>query len=267
MIKKVLYISLWSVLIIGLFVTLGFVDKEQNNLPCKSLDININHDDENFFIEQEEVKQIIHDRGDSIINEPLASIDIKELEYVLNSHPAVAKAEVYVSVNGEVKVDIAQRKPIVRIIDNNNESYYIDDSGKLMPLSEKYTARVLIANGILIEPYARRYKYSMEAIIQNPEVKDKTMLDDIYILAKYINADEFWNAQVEQLYVNSDREFELVPRVGDHKIIFGDITDYEEKFKKLMIFYKEGLNSTNSWNSYSAINLKFKNQIVCTKKE
>jgi cell division protein FtsQ len=39
-----------------------------------------------------------------------------------------------------------------------------------------------------------------------------------------------------------------------------------EKFEKLHTFYLQGLNTTGSWNKYSVINLKFKNQIVCTKK-
>lgn len=265
--RKILYISLWSTILIGLVVTLGFVDKEQDNIECKSLDININQDDESFFVDQDEIKQIIHDRGDKIIYQPLSSINIKELESVLNSHASIANAEVYVSVNGEVKVDITQRKPIIRIVNNNNESYYIDNSGRLMPLSDKYTSKILVANGNFFEPFARRYKYTVEDILKNEYAKNKSIIDDLYILATYIDSVTFWKAQIQQVYVNDDKEFELIPRVGNHKIILGDISDLNEKFTRLLIFYKEGLNRTNNWNSYSAINLKFKNQIVCTKKE
>jgi cell division protein FtsQ len=85
-------------------------------------------------------------------------------------------------------------------------------------------------------------------------------------MAKYINADDFWRSQIHQIYVNDNDDMEIVPLVGDQRIIFGDTTSMEEKFKKLLTFYQEGLNTTGWWNKYSTINLKFKNQIVCTKK-
>jgi len=259
-------VTLWSALVIGLFVSLGFAEKQEGSLPCKSLDITISQETENFFVQNDDVKQMILDRGDSIVNQPVSTINIPELEHVLNSNAAIAEAEVYITVDGKMKIDVVQRRPVIRIINKNNDSYYIDDKGKLMPLSDKYTARVLIANGNLFEPFSKRYMYSISDIENNPQVKYKTLLDDLFQLAQYIDADEFWKAQVQQVCVNDDNDIELVPRVGDHKIVFGDATDMDEKFKKLMTFYKEGLNTTGWWNNYSAINLKFKNQIVCTKK-
>ena len=86
-------------------------------------------------------------------------------------------------------------------------------------------------------------------------------------MATYIDADPFWKSQVQQVFINDDKEMELVPMVGNQKIIFGDTTCMDEKFKKLLIFYSQGLNTTGWWNKYATINLKFKNQIVCTKKE
>ena len=83
-------------------------------------------------------------------------------------------------------------------------------------------------------------------------------------IEKYVDKNNFWKSQIQQIYINLDEEIELIPRVGRHKIIFGDVSDMDEKFKKLMIFYKKGLHYTG-WNKYKTINLKFKNQIVCTK--
>ena len=87
---------------------------------------------------------------------------------------------------------------------------------------------------------------------------------DLFKMANFISQDEFWNAQVSQLFVNDEKEFELIPRVGNHEIIFGEAEKIPFKFDKLMVFYKEALPKTG-WNEYSTINLKFKNQIVCTK--
>ena len=92
------------------------------------------------------------------------------------------------------------------------------------------------------------------------------MLDELYAMANYINADKFWKSQIQQIYINDEKDMELVPLVGNHKIIFGDTANMDVKFKKLMTFYTQGLSYTGWWNKYSSINLKYKNQIVCTKK-
>lgn len=265
--KKILIISTWCLLIIGLIVCLGFVNTRQAVQPCKSLDITIQQDEENSFVQPQDVQELIVERGDSVIGQPASTLNVPELENALNSHAAIAKAEVYVTINGEVKVDVIQRKPIVRIIDKYNDSYYIDTEGRLMPLSDKYTARVLVANGNFRNPYNVYYKYTINEIEADSNLRKSTLVDDLFELAKYITADEFWKAQIEQVYVNADNELELIPRVGNQRIILGDITEMDQKFKKLLIFYRQGLNPTGWWNKYSVINLKFKNQIVCTRKE
>ncbi|MBA3705067.1 MAG: hypothetical protein H0W84_03985 [Bacteroidetes bacterium] len=266
-IKQIAFIALWSVLIIGLLLSLGFVNKEQDSLLCKDLDIKVNQDDDLYFLDKMDIRQLILDRGDSIIGQPKSTVNIPELEDALNSHADIANAEVYMTVNGELKVLVKQRRPVIRIINENGESYYLDDEGKLMPLSDKYTSKVLVANGAISEPFAKRYMYSATQIGKDSSMSVNSILDELFAMANYINADEFWKAQVQQIYVNSDNDMELVPMVGDQKIIFGDTTAMDEKFKKLLTFYQQGLNTTGWWDKYSTINLKFKNQVVCTKKE
>jgi cell division protein FtsQ len=258
---------MWAILIIGLLVSMGFVNKEQDSLTCKSLDVNVNQDYDLDFLNKDDIAKLIHDRGDSIVGQPKSSINVAELETALNSHADIANAEVYMTIDGQVKVEVKQRRPIIRVINADGDSYYIDDEGKLMPLSDKYTARVIIANGYILEPYARRYQYSINDIGKDSMAKENSLLDELYAMSNYINADEFWKAQIKQIYINVDREMEIVPLVGNQKIIFGDTTAMDEKFKKLMTFYQQGLNITGWWDKYSSINLKFKNQIVCTKKE
>ncbi len=264
--KKIAMVSIWILLVAGLFFTLGFVEKNQREVKGKGLNISIEQDEENYFVEQSDIKQILQEKGDSIVNQPITSLNINELEKVLNSHAAIADANIYMTGDGIVNINVKQRVPIIRIYNWNDESYYIDEEAKIMPLSDKYSARVLVANGYINEPFSRRYMYTMDDISEHPFARTHSILDDLYSIAKFIEADDFWKAQVKQLYVNEERDIELIPTAGDHKIIFGDSQEIEGKFNKLMTFYKEGLNTTGFWEKYSVINLKFKNQIVCTKK-
>jgi len=263
--KQLLFIVLWSGLAIGLMVSMGFVNQKQDTILYKNLEVNVNQDGDLCFLDKKDIVQLLYDRGDSIVGSQKIKVSIPEIERVLNSHEDIANAEVSATIDGCMKIKIKQRKPIIRIFNTVGESYYIDNEGKLMPLSEKYTANVLVANGKIYESYALHYKYPVNEF-KKETINAQNMLGKLYAMATYIYANKFWRAQVQQLYVNKEQEIELVPMVGDQKIIFGDTMNLDEKFKKLYIFYQQGLNTTGWWNKYSTINLKFKNQIVCTKK-
>lgn len=253
-------------LIAGLLFTMGFVNKQQDALLCEKLTVNVNQENDLYFLDMYDVIRLIKERGDSIVGQPKSTVNVSAIEKALNSHADISNAEVYMSINGEVKVEVKQRKPIVRVMNLDGDSYYIDDAGTFMPLSSKYTAKVLVASGMLSEPFIKRYTYSIADIGKDSLLNATSMLDEIYAMANYINADKFWSSQIQQIYINKDRDMEIVPIVGDQKIIFGDTTYMDEKFKKLLTFYQQGLNTTGWWDKYSIINLKFKNQIVCTKK-
>ncbi len=257
---------MWCILAVGLLLSMGFVNKEQDALLCKDLIVDVNQENDLYFLENMDIVQLLKDRGNPIIGQPKAAVNVAELENVLNSHASIANTEVSMSIDGVVKIKVKQRRPLIRIINTDGDSYYLDDKGTLMPLSDKYTMKVLVANGNIYEPYSKRYQYSVKEIENDTLLSKNCMLEELYKMAAYIDKNEFWKAQVQQIYVNNERDMEIVPLVGNQKIIFGDTTSMDEKFKKLMIFYQQGLNTTGWWDKYSTINLKYKNQIVCTKK-
>ena len=110
------------------------------------------------------------------------------------------------------------------------------------------------------------YEVSVDAISKNEKFAAISVLDDIYNISTYIAKDSVLASLIHQINVTPDKELELYPSIGNHKIVFGDAKDFEEKFEKLKTFYTEGLNKTDGWNKYSTINIKYKNQVVCTKK-
>lgn len=264
--KKILVTVLWIIALSGLTASLAFVSKKEKQVRTGSMDITVNATGENQFVDEDDVKAFFNERQDALLNTEIKNVNINALEKALNSHPAVENADLSVDVNGDIKINVTQRTPLVRVLTMNGESYYIDTQSKLMPLSDKYTARVLVVNGHIHEPYARRYMFSVDQIAKNELFKEVSLLDDIYEMAGYITNDTLLNSLIHQLSINEEKEFEMYPSVGNHKIIFGDATDIAEKFEKLKIFYKEGLNKTDNWNKYSTVNLKYKNQVVCTKK-
>ncbi len=265
-IRKILSLVLWIIGLSGLVASLAFVSKKQKYIKSQNLNVAIINTNDNMFIDEEDVKLFFKDRKDSVLQTSIKNIEVTKLEKALNSHPAIENAEVSVDVNGDVNVNVKQRTPIVRVINLDGESYYIDSQSKLMPLNDNYTARVLIATGNIFEPYAQRYTFSVEEIAKHELYSKVSVLDDIYKLTLFINKDSVLTSLIHQINITKEKEIELFPSIGNQKIIFGDAENIEEKFNKLKLFYTEGLNKTNGWNKYSTINIKYKNQVVCTKK-
>jgi cell division protein FtsQ len=261
--KRLGFLFGWVISISTLLVTLGFVAKEKSNIKCKKVVILISDEEGNEFITKNDVLDLLNSNGKHPVGKTISDINIGLLEKLVNSNPFVANAEVFSTIDGEVNIDIRQRIPFVRIVNSNDEHFYIDDHGEFMPVSQNYTAPVIVANGLIFDGYAER-KIPQLNIENKDSVELKPVIEQIYELAQFITYHPFWNAQIEQIYVNEQAEIELIPRIGNHRIILGDASELDEKFKKLMIFYKQGLNKTG-WNNYSVINLKYNNQVVCTK--
>lgn len=264
--KKILVAVLWIIAIAGLMSSLRFAAKSERNIVAKSLDITVFNNEENPFVTEEDIREFLRERKDTILSVTYSRIDIPALEKALNSHPAIENAEVSADIHGEVKIDVTQRTPVLRIINKDGESYYIDSQARLMPLNNNYSARVLVASGEIVEPFARRYQFSIDQIKKNEAFREVSLLDDIHTVALFINRDTCLSRLIHQIYVNTDKELELFPAIGNHKIVFGDATSIAEKFNKLKLFYTQGLNKSDGWTKYSVINLKYKNLVVCTKK-
>ena len=254
--KNIINITIWFIVIAGIFVLVGFINVEQKKITCKSLNVTIDYAGGDQMLSVDEIKSQIYVVYDSLIGKRLTEINLVEVEDMINDIPLVANAEVYTSLTGKMKIHITQRSPILRIINSSNQSFYIDQTGVAMPVTPGSPSRVMVASGNI------KIKYSDTLNINNSA--ENSLLKNLYTLSSYIDNDPFLNAQVEQIYVTKIQEFELVPKVGRHLIIFGGIEDMENKFDKLMVFYHQGMNKTG-WDKYKTINLKFENQVVCSK--
>jgi cell division protein FtsQ len=264
--KKLLHLFAWLFALAGLFTSWSFSMKKQNNTPVSNINIYITNPSENDFIDELDVQAFFQESGERFKNKNVSSINLFQLEKSLNTHPAVENAELAYDVNGSLKILVKQRRPMLRVFNRSGESYYIDSTGRIMPLSYKSTSRVMVANGFLNEPFARRYQFSIQDINANKNLKAITLLDNLYEITEKLYADSCLKSLIHQIYVDQNGEFILIPTVGMQHILLGKSSDdLSQKLNKLKLFYLEGLNKTDSWNKYSSINLKYKNIVVCTK--
>lgn len=257
--KKIIKIGIFFLAITYLIIMLMLVTKYNKNNFCHKINIVIKDSNEYQFINSKEILKFLFDKNFEILGKPINKIKISLIEEQINKFPEVKKATVYVTDNGIFNIEVIQFKPILKILDVSYNNYFIDIEGNILHSNRTTPKNTLFANGF-IPPIPEKFK-NIKDFPENSKLK---IINDLYVLSKFINSNEFWKAQIQQLYVNNDHEFELIPRFGPHIIIFGDLKNFEEKFENLYLFYKEALTKIG-WNDYKYINLKFKNQIVCTK--
>jgi cell division protein FtsQ len=256
-------ILLWVVLISYLSVILAFVEEKRKQVICSGLEVDIKNGETNRFVRENDVTRVLERYNLKMKGAPINEINTYVAEELINKNPAVFKTSAYTTMDGKFCVQVEQRRPILRVINQHFQQYFIDENAQIIPVQSQYAAFTLVANGNIEEPFP-------VSISRNvfPTRKDTILMPniiyDLYYLSKYIDNDDFWKSQIEQIFVNSRREMELVPRVGSHIIVFGKANDIDEKFKKLKAMYRT-FNQIG-WNQYKTINLKYKNQIVCTKR-
>lgn len=263
--KKWVKISLWILFLLGVIILTSVANNVQKEKVLLRPEITIATDGEHPFLSEEEVMQLLDRKGlwkDGMLKEDL---DVHKIEQVLSDISQVKEAKVFSNIGSTWKIDLTLRKPIARIFNKFNESYYLDQDGETMSTTSSYSARVLVVTGEVLD---RKSGPSVFEIINNDSLKSIHKLDEIYRISNYVCHDPLLHSLIGQLYLKKNGDFVLIPLVGDVEIVFGTAAserEVAEKFKKLVIFYREALPSVG-WDKYSEISLKYDDQIVCKTK-
>ena len=243
----------------GWIVLSGFVSNYYQFIKLKNVQINFIDDNLHEFITKSQVNSMLSLMGIvehvTLKNE----IDLSHIEEKLLNHSAINSAEVYFNNNGNLQVNIKKRTPIARFVSPVYEkNFYIDDNGFLMPLCSTYVSRVPIFSGKINLP-ERLNLYVLNSLHKSPDFQK------IYKMSKLINNDAFLKSQIVQIHINNNGYFELIPRIGNQRILFGSIENMEKKFKKINLFYKNG-PQPKDLNKYDTLNVLYENQIICSKR-
>lgn len=258
------YLILWILLLTYLVVTLSFAASNRSRVVCKALQVDISDADRARFVKQSDVLEILDQSGVKYNGTQLTKVNCDKIERLIYKHSAVKRADAFITVDGCLNIRVEQRQPLLRVFNRDNVSYYIDVNGGIMPLSGNFSAHTLVASGNISEPFDLWRIRSLKTVDTDSMTKKQRIIFDLFELAQFITGDDFWNAQIEQIYVNENAEFELIPRVGGQVVLLGSLDEYKYKFEKLRALYRT-FNQIG-WNNYSKINLKYKNQIICTKR-
>ncbi len=249
-IKKVLRGIAWSVVGMATIALLiaAVIHKDENK--CAGINVKIEGADDNFFIDKSEVSRIMTSGfgGGIVVGKKLTDFDLRKQEKRLEKEVWISKADLFFDNNNILQVQVQERTPIARIFTTAGHSFYIDKNMKMLPLSDKLSAKVPVFTGFVpnVGSLAR---------------KDSALLKAVKEISISLAADDFLMAMVDQIDITEAGVFNLIPKIGNQLIVVGTAEDLKNKFDKLKLFYKQIMLKAG-WGRYSSIDLQYENQIV-----
>ena len=181
--------------------------------PCSSIVISIADSSEYHFVTKRQLLNLAYGGKGKILGQPLGRISAREIENRINVLRELKVAEVYTTVDGALCLYVDQRNPVMRVIPDEGGDYFLDDEGWLFRKRNLYNPRLHIVEGnINITPAMLDSVSVLDTLIKG------TILKDAFHFVKFINRDNFWSAQIDQIHVDNNDEVNLIPRVGNHVI-------------------------------------------------
>ena len=212
------------------------------NQERKIQQINIAFNEDDYpFLNETMVNNLLIQNFEGSSKVKKERVDLKKLENVLNANKYVDNSEVFCSIDGILSAKVKQKKPIIRVI-NENGSYYLDDKGDKVPLSENFTPRVPVYFGVISE----------------------NELDELVAVFSYIDKDEMLKHNIIDIKKSQKGNIIFSVRDYDYKVIFGTEANMETKFKNYKAFLQHASKDTLIKN-YKSVNLIFTQQVICAK--
>lgn len=203
----------------------------------------------NNLIQPESFEKLVLKKYGQLKGKPIHEVDMRGIEDFLLTNPYIRQADVYLGSSGVLMLNLHQRLPLMRVVDNGGRHWYIDTDTVRMPVSSHFTARVPLVNGDF------------------PATNDvhSWPVDELFAISSLLQEDDFMRSLIDQIYVESPAKIWLVPRLGPSRILLGDASDLESKVERITKFYRKAL-PTAGWETYSYIDTRFAGQIVAKKR-
>ena len=258
MVKKILSIALWVITAAAIVVLFIFARENYLNTPVKAVNL-LPASDSGFVrrsVLQKEIESYCEEFGRS---KKIGTVDMVKIQKSLDANPWIESNATHIGLDGNLNVSFKEYEPQLRVFGKNGRSAYVTDEGVVVPSCTNYTPYVLVASGNLDLPVDTA-TYTLCDTLD----RDHNIINALYWY-KVIKANPFMGNCVGQLYCDSKNEFELTVKGLDARVIVGDTCLAADKLYRLETFMKKRINRMETQNM-KTINLKYKNQIVCTKR-
>lgn len=239
-----------AVVLVMLSASIAFTERMKGDVTVRTIQVSLENVYENHYLDEQDILQLMDVDLQNVKGADLSKLDFSDIEHRLRHSPYVEDAELFSDLKGNLMVKVSLRRPVARIVQKDGPDAYIAEDGTVMPVSNKFSSRVLIVSGTFVGAF-----FAVPNLYELEEGKQ------LMLMLNTIREDPFWAAQIAQIDIDAKANTVLYAQVGDEKIEFGKPEDLAVKFKKLKIFYKEILPRVG-WNKYNRINVEYEGQVV-----
>ncbi|AHF18057.1 hypothetical protein NIASO_19600 [Niabella soli DSM 19437] len=248
---------MWLGVGIIMFTIVAAAMRVQDDSVCAGYDINIKGagGGGSLFTSEAQIIKLLKEaaHGD-IKGERKSGFNLPGIEDLLEQSSWVYNAELYFDNKDILRVNVTERRPLARVFTAGGQSFYIDEAGKQIPLSDKVSLDVPVFTG-----------YPNNKIMK---ASDSSLLENMIAAASFINNDSFWVAQVSQIDIHPDGkdrwDMQMIPVVGNHRVDLGDGSEIASKFHRLYLFYDQVLKRTG-FDKYKTVEVQYNGQVVGVK--
>ena len=255
-ILKYVLIGICGAMLAALLAVSFLAGKEaRKGLVCKGLEIAIIDSLENSFVTKADIRKYLDREYGRYMGESLDSIDLVKIEKIIDGRSAVKKSQAFVTKDSILRIEVTQRKPVVRF-QKKDGGFYADTEGYIFPLQASYASHVQIIDGDI--PLAANSGY--KGAIEN--AREREWFKDVMNVVNFIEGSKVWKDKIVQISVSEGGELSMVPRKGQEIFIFGQPDNIKEKFRKMEMYYKNIVPEKGA-SHYSIVTLKYDGHIVC----
>lgn len=236
---KIIKVIFGVALLIGL---ISFTVIKNASRTVNKIDVAFVQPVDNYFINDESIREIINKDGKDILKQSLREVNVKEIEQKVSESPFVDSVQVSKDINGHLRLDIKANSAVARIKTQKNEFYLTTKGGK-MPLSKLNSADVILVSG---------------------DVKPNEY-EDLSKFVQALKADDLLKNHIIAIQKVGQRSFNLIVNTGNYYIELGTLNNFEQKLHNLKLFYNQYIDFIGT-EDYEKLSLKFVNQVVATKR-
>lgn len=259
--KKIVNITLTILLIAGTIFLLGFAEMSHDRLRCEKVRLELLIPGKDTLLTLSEINDLIDHKFGKLKGKEIAQISIEKLKQLLLSNPYVDSCKIFLTVNKTLDIKVYQRVPLIQIFNYNNSRYLMGTKGEIMPYPQIAGLNLTVASGWITEDFTFTDKmpfYSASQFLPGSSVRG------LFDVSRELEKDPYLKIMIDQIYITENKEFELIPKVGTQIILLGDATNLGSKLENLKAFYSEIIPGSG-WEYYKKVDLRFDNQVVCTK--
>lgn len=239
-----------ALLVLFIIVVFISVSSYRASQICKELEVNIISGENNAFLTTKQIGKIIEEGyKKQVIGVGMTTIDLRQVEEALKMSPYIKDAQVAKTFNSKLHIDVTLREPIARVINMDGTSLYIDKDGIKFPTAHRHSSNVPLIRGQFSETVEPKDTFRCELIRNAVPV------------VQYIEKDNFWKAQISEIYITQGNELMFYPQISTMYIEFGEPKRIEEKFENMRIFYDQVIKEVG-WYKYKGFSVKYRGQII-----